>query len=291
MERKTFLRILTMSALGLQHLDALANAIPSDNKEMPVVFAGHGSPMNGIEDNTFSRTWVELAKTMPIPEAVVVVSAHWLTRGTWVTAMEHPRTIHDFAGFPPQLSAFQYPAPGSPTLAREIVKGASALPIQLDHEWGLDHGTWSVIRWMYPKANIPVLQVSLDMKNTEQQHYELGQALAKLRKRRVLVIGSGNMVHNLRMIAWDKLAEPDFGFDWAQDMNVLFKEKISKQDHTALINYRALSKVAMLAIPTPDHYWPLLTTLGLTSAKDSIRFFNDNAVGGSLTMTGVVFGG
>lgn len=139
-----------MGTLGLQHLEALANAIPVDSKEMPVVFAGHGSPMNGIEDNPFSRTWAGLAKSMPVPEAVVVVSAHWLTRGTWVTAMEKPRTIHDFSGFPPQLSAVQYPAPGSPRLARDIVKGASTLPIQLDHEWGLDHGTWSVIRWMYP---------------------------------------------------------------------------------------------------------------------------------------------
>lgn len=280
-----------MGTLGLQHLEALANAIPVDSKEMPVVFAGHGSPMNGIEDNPFSRTWAGLAKSMPVPEAVVVVSAHWLTRGTWVTAMEKPRTIHDFSGFPPQLSAVQYPAPGSPRLARDIVKGASALPIQLDHEWGLDHGTWSVIRWMYPKANIPVLQVSLDLKNTEQQHYELGQALATLRKRRVLVIGSGNMVHNLRMVAWDRLQDPEFGFDWAHDMNTLFKDKISKQDHKALINYRALSKAAMLAIPTPDHYWPLLATLGATHSGDTIRFFNDKAVGGSLTMTGVVFGG
>lgn len=210
-----------MGTVALNAVESLASIIPADTSTMPVVFAGHGSPMNGIEDNVFSRTWAELAKTMPMPEAVVVISAHWLTRGTLVTAMEKPRTIHDFSGFPPQLSAVQYPAPGSPTLSREIVKGASAIPIQVDHEWGLDHGTWSVIRWMYPKANIPVLQVSLDMKNTEQQHYQLGQALAKLRKRRALVIGSGNMVHNLRMVAWDKLGESEYGFGWAHDMNAL----------------------------------------------------------------------
>lgn len=257
---------------------------------MPALFIGHGSPMNGIEDNEFSRQWSILGKEIPIPSAVLVVSAHWLTRGTWITAMDHPKTIHDFGGFPQELFEVQYPAPGSPTLAKETSQLITSVPVGLDHEWGLDHGTWMVVRHMYPDANIPVLQLSIDYYESPDFHYQLGKELRELRKRGVLIIGSGNMVHNLRMVAWDKLNESEFGFDWALEMNTLFKTKIESKDHRDLIEYKNLGHAGRLAIPTPDHYFPLLYLLGIQGEKEDVSFFNDKAVGGSLTMTSVKFG-
>jgi 4,5-DOPA dioxygenase extradiol len=257
---------------------------------MPALFIGHGSPMNGIEDNEFSRKWSILGKEIPKPSAVLVVSAHWLTRGTFITAMEHPKTIHDFGGFPKKLFEVQYPAPGNPNLAKAISDLVVSTNIEFDHEWGLDHGTWTVVRHMYPEANIPVLQLSIDYYESPEFHYRLGKELRELRKKGVLVIGSGNMVHNLRMVAWDKLNEPEFGFDWALEMNTLFKTKIGSNDHRDLIDYRNLGHAGKLAIPTPDHYFPLLYLLGIQGEKDEVSFFNDKAVGGSLTMTSVRFG-
>ncbi|WP_113924697.1 4,5-DOPA-extradiol-dioxygenase [Cognataquiflexum aquatile] len=257
---------------------------------MPALFIGHGSPMNGIEDNEFSRQWSILGKEIPKPSAVLVVSAHWLTRGTWITAMDHPKTIHDFGGFPQELFEVQYPAPGSPTLAKETSELITSVPVGLDHEWGLDHGTWMVVRHMYPDANIPVLQLSIDYYESPDFHYQLGKELRELRKRGVLIIGSGNMVHNLRMVAWNKLNGPEFGFDWALEMNTLFKTKIQSKDHRDLIDYKNLGHAGRLAIPTPDHYFPLLYLLGIQGEKEDVSFFNDKAVGGSLTMTSVKFG-
>ena len=257
---------------------------------MPALFIGHGSPMNGIEDNEFSRQWSILGNEIPKPSAVLVVSAHWLTRGTWITAMDHPKTIHDFGGFPQELFEVQYPAPGSPTLAKETSELITSVPVGLDHEWGLDHGTWMVVRHMYPDANIPVLQLSIDYYESPDFHYQLGKELRELRKRGVLIIGSGNMVHNLRMVAWDKLNESEFGFDWALEMNTLFKTKIESKDHRDLIEYKNLGHAGRLAIPTPDHYFPLLYLLGIQGEKEDVSFFNDKAVGGSLTMTSVKFG-
>ncbi|MCR9015525.1 4,5-DOPA dioxygenase extradiol [Aquiflexum gelatinilyticum] len=257
---------------------------------MPALFIGHGSPMNGIADNEFSRQWSILGKEIPKPSAVLVVSAHWLTRGTFITAMEHPKTIHDFGGFPKELFEVQYPAPGNPNLAKAISDLVVSTNIEFDHEWGLDHGTWTVVRHMYPEANIPVLQLSIDYYESPEFHYRLGKELRELRKKGVLVIGSGNMVHNLRMVAWDKLNEPEFGFDWALEMNTLFKTKIGSKDHRDLINYRNLGHAGKLAIPTPDHYFPLLYLLGIQGEKEEVSFFNDKAVGGSLTMTSVRFG-
>jgi len=258
--------------------------------KMPVLFIGHGSPMNGIEDNTFSKTWAKLGAEIPKPKAVLVVSAHWLTNGTHITAMEAPKTIHDFGGFPQALFDVQYPAPGSPELALETSKLITSTSVGLDHDWGLDHGTWTVVRHMYPNADIPVLQLSIDYSKPPQYHYELAKELAALRKKGVLIIGSGNMVHNLRMVAWDKLNEPEFGYDWAQEINQVFKEKIVAGDAQSLIQYERLGSAAKLAIPTPDHYYPLLYTLGLQDKTDAIDFFNDKAVGGSLTMTSVRIG-
>jgi 4,5-DOPA dioxygenase extradiol len=254
---------------------------------MQVLFVGHGSPMNGIEDNEFSKRWTAMAKEIPIPKAVLVVSAHWFTKGTRITAMDFPPTIHDFGGFPEELKQVQYPAPGYPQLAKETVSLIHSTDVVLDHDWGLDHGTWTVVRHMYPDANIPVLQLSIDYSKDAQYHYELAMEMYQLRKKGVLIIGSGNMVHNLRMVKWDKLYGPEYGFDWALQMNDLFKTLISAGDHNPLIHYNALGKEAQLAIPTPEHYLPLLYTLGLQVQNDAISFFNDKAIGGSLTMTSV----
>ena len=257
---------------------------------MPVLFVGHGSPMNGIEDTEFSRRWTDMAREIPVPKAVLVVSAHWFTRGTHITAMDFPKTIHDFSGFPRELFAVEYPAPGNPELANETASMIHTADVGLSHDWGLDHGTWTVVRHMYPLANIPVLQLSIDYTKDAKYHYELAKEIYQLRKKGVLIIGSGNIVHNLRMVAWDKLYVPDYGYDWAKQINNTFKELISNGSHDQLIDYKNLGKEALLAIPTPEHYLPLIYTLGLKGKNDGVSFFNDKAVGGSLTMTSVKFG-
>ncbi len=255
---------------------------------MPVLFIGHGSPMNGIEHNTFSNGWRTMAANIPVPTAVLVVSAHWYTRGTFVTAMDFPKTIHDFGGFPQALFDVQYPAPGNPELAAETAGLIHSAAVGLDHDWGLDHGTWTVVRHMYPEASIPVLQLSIDYTKSPKEHYELAKEIYALRKKGVLVIGSGNMVHNLRMLSWEMINGG--GYDWAVEMNDTFKNLIANGEHEALINYRALGTAATLAIPTPEHYLPLLYTLGLKNQQENLSFFNDQAVGGSLTMTSVSIG-
>lgn len=260
------------------------------DEKLPVLFIGHGSPMNGIEDNEFTRTWAKFGNEIPKPKAVLVISAHWLTNGTQVTAMENPSTIHDFGGFPQALFEVQYPAKGSPELAKATSNLVTSTNVGLNHDWGLDHGTWTVVKHMYPNAEIPVLQLSIDYSKPAQYHFDLAKQLVSLRKKGVLIIGSGNMVHNLRMIAWDKLQEPEFGFDWAIEMNSIFKEKIGNRDFQSLIDYEKLSSAAKLAIPTPDHYFPLIYSLALQENQDNISFFNDKLVGGSLNMTSVKFG-
>ena len=264
--------------------------LQEEDVKLPVLFIGHGSPMNGIEDNEFSQNWAKMGLEIPKPKAVLVISAHWLTRGTHITAMNNPKTIHDFGGFPQELFEVQYPAPGSPELALATKQLITSTDVGLDHDWGLDHGTWTVVRHMYPDADIPVLQLSIDYSKPPQYHYDLAKQLASLRKKGVLIIGSGNMVHNLRMVAWDKLNESEYGYDWATEMNTVFKSKIADGNHKALIDYETLNKAAKLAIPTPDHYYPMLYNLALQDSKDEISFFNDKAVGGSLTMTSVKIG-
>ena len=270
------------------------NRFTSDLKEqeqlMPVLFVGHGSPMNGIEDNDFSKRWKEMAKEMPTPAAVLVISAHWFTRGTKITAMDFPPTIHDFGGFPQALFDVQYNAPGHPALAKETAALITSTAVELNHDWGLDHGAWTIIRHMYPQANIPVLQLSIDYTKGAQYHYDLAKEIYALRKKGVLIMGSGNMVHNLGMIAWDKMKEPEYGYDWALQLNDQFKNLINAGDHQSLIKYEALGKEARLAIPTPEHYLPLMYTLGLKGEQDPVSFFNDKAVAGSLTMTSVKLG-
>jgi len=276
--------------MSLHDFKNWTDSLGGQDTKMPVLFIGHGSPMNGIEDNEFSQTWRRMGEQITRPKAVLVVSAHWLTRGTHITAMENPKTIHDFGGFPQALFDVQYPAKGNPELAKETSRLITSTNVGLDHEWGLDHGTWTVVRHMYPDADIPVLQLSIDYDRPPEYHYNLAKEIAALRKKGVLIIGSGNMVHNLRMVDWRRLSEPDFGFDWALEMNTVFKEKIGNGDHKALINYETLNKAASLAIPTPDHYYPLLYTLGLQDKEDEISFFNDRLVGGSLNMTSVKIG-
>lgn len=269
---------------------SFTETLQEQNYLMPILFIGHGSPMNGIEDNEFSNRWKAMAKEIPTPKAVLVVSAHWFTKGTSITAMDFPKTIHDFGGFPDALFQVQYPAPGNAALAKETASMIQTTHVELDHDWGLDHGTWTVIRHMYPEANIPVLQLSIDYTKDPSFHYALAKELYHLRKKGVLIIGSGNMVHNLRMVAWDKLEGPAYGYDWALQMNQTFKDLILNKEHELLIHYNRLGKEAMLAIPTPEHYLPLLYTLGLQSKDDTVSFFNDKPVGGSLTMTSVKIG-
>ncbi len=273
---------------GLSAFRKFTDALPETGQQMPVLFVGHGSPMNGIEDNEFSLYWERLGREIPRPAAVLVVSAHWFIRSTKVTAMDFPKTIHDFGGFPQALFDVQYPAPGSPALAKEMTESIRSVHVEQDHDWGLDHGAWTVVRRMYPKADIPVLQLSIDYTKGPQFHYELAKELAFLRKKGVLIIGSGNMVHNLGMINWRMM--DGGGYDWAYQMNDKFKEFILKGDHHPLIKYESLGQEARMAIPTPEHYIPLLYTLALQDKKDEVGFFNDKAVGGSLTMTSVRIG-
>ncbi|GAB4039820.1 4,5-DOPA-extradiol-dioxygenase [Spirosoma gilvum] len=278
--------------LTLPALKTLADSLPEQDIQMPVLFIGHGSPMNAIEDNEFSERWRRLGQEIPAPKAVLCVSAHWLTRGTFVTAMNRPRTIHDFGGFPRALFDVEYPAPGAPELAHELQAALAPAPVGLDHDWGLDHGTWSVVRQMYPQATIPVLQLSLDYTRPAAWHYDLGKQLAGLRKKGVLVIGSGNMVHNLRLLVLppDGHANGAYGHDWALEMNDIFKRNILVGDHQALIQYKSLGPAATLAVPSIDHYFPLLYALALQEKNEAPLMFNDKVVAGSLTMTSVKFG-
>ncbi len=275
--------------MKLNALNAITSSFGATDK-MPVLFLGHGSPMNAIEENEFVAGFRKVGQKLPKPKAILVVSAHWETRGTFVTAMQNPRTIHDFGGFPKALFDVQYPAPGSPELAQETKNTIKKTEIGLDHSWGLDHGAWSVVKHLYPNADVPVIQMSIDHYQTPKYHYSLAKELASLRKKGVLIIGSGNMVHNLRMVAWDKLNTPNYAFDWATEASEKMKRFILSDDHKQLVNFSAQGSAFELAIPTPEHYIPLLYTLGLKEENEAIGLFNDKAVGGSLTMTSVRIG-
>ena len=270
--------------MGLKEFNKMTEMF-GNTQQMPVLFLGHGSPMNAIEDNEFSRKWEEIGKTLPKPEAVLCISAHWETRGTFVTAMLKPATIHDFGGFPQTLFDVQYPAPGSPVLAAGTKNIITKTEVGLDEKWGLDHGCWSVVRHLYPKADIPVIQMSLDYYQTPQYHYDIAKELATLRKKGVLIIGSGNMVHNLGMVVWAKLNSEEYGYDWAIEANEKMKKNILSDDHNQLINYKSQGKAYNMAIPTPEHYLPLLYALALKEKNEKLILFNDKIVAGSLSMT------
>lgn len=254
---------------------------------MPVLFLGHGSPMNAIEENQFVTGFRDLAKTLPQPNAILCISAHWFTKGTKVTAMEMPRTIHDFGGFPQALFDVQYPAKGSPQLAVETQRILDPVTVELDEHWGLDHGAWSVIKHLYPDANVPVIQLSIDYTKSGQYHFELAQKLQELRYKGVLIIGSGNIVHNLRLVDFRNFDKDNYGYDWAIEARETVNNYLLDGNFDPLINFERLNKAIQLAIPTPDHYLPLLYTLGLKDKTDDLSLFNDKLLAGSLSMTSV----
>jgi 4,5-DOPA dioxygenase extradiol len=254
--------------------------------KMPVLFLGHGSPMNAIEENEFVQAFRELGRDIPKPESILCISAHWETRGTHVTAMPKPKTIHDFGGFPPELYEVQYPAPGSPVLAQSAKESVSLTEVGLDQNWGLDHGAWSVIKHLYPEADVPVVQMSLDYTKGPEYHYELAKQLGRLRRRGVLIVGSGNMVHNLRLIDWRRLND-EFSFDWAAEAGEKMKTLVLEGDHKSLASIRSLGRAFEMAIPTAEHFLPLLYALASQEKDDAVSFFNDKPIGGSITMTSV----
>nr|MBK9653413.1 4,5-DOPA dioxygenase extradiol [Bacteroidota bacterium] len=294
MNRKNFLKSLTMLPIAgsITSLESLAKAADSfaKSESMPVLFVGHGSPMNAIEDNRFSREMKTIGKRMGKPSAILMISAHWETKGSFVTIQEKPQTIHDFGGFPQALFEAQYPAPGSTWLAGETQKAVASNQIAFDGKWGFDHGCWSVAMNMFPLADVPIVQLSLDYTQTASQHYALAQQLKTLRNKGVLIIGSGNMIHNLGMLSLkgNSFDEP-YGYDWAMELNSKLKQDIENKNHQSLINYTSFGKAASLAIPTPEHYLPMLYTLAMQNEKDSLEFFNDSVVAGSISMTSFVF--
>jgi len=288
MQRKSFLKLtaalpLAFAAMKLKDFGQLANTLePSDT--MPLLFIGHGNPMNAITDNEWRRSWVELGQKLSPPKAILVISAHWLTRGTHVTMNERPETIHDFGGFPQELFQQEYPAPGAVDYAKMVIEGVESVPVHESYEWGLDHGTWSVLKPMFPEAKIPVFQLSIDYYKPIQYHYDLARELAFLRSKGVLIIGSGNVVHNLRAIAPNHPT-----LDWAAEFDAFVKEKIENKDHQALVDYQQAGKLAQLAHPTNDHYLPLLYVLGLRNEKDNLEFFNETFDMGSISMRSMIF--
>ena len=266
-------------------MEPLTDSAPVANK-MPALFVGHGNPMNAIEDNEFSRAWEEVGKTLPRPKAILCVSAHWETAGTQVTAMERPQTIHDFGGFPRALYQKQYPALGAPDLARLIKEVVTETQVRSDTDWGLDHGAWSVLCRMYPNADIPVVQLSLDGTKEPEHHYALGKELRVLRDQGILIVGSGNIVHNLRLVDFSQ----DGGYDWAVEFDETIKRLILARDHDSIIHYHTLGQAARLSIPTNEHYLPLLYVLALQEEQDQARFFADRLTSGSLSMRSLWIG-
>jgi 4,5-DOPA dioxygenase extradiol len=293
MKRRNFLTlmaggaIMTGTATNLGSLKELFHEKYSGPK-MPVLFLGHGSPMNALADNDFTQTLGRLGDKISKPKAILCVSAHWMTEGSWVTGMEKPKTIHDFYGFPQALFDVQYPAAGSTEIAQMIKANITDPKVHLDHEvWGLDHGTWSVLRHMYPEADVPVLQLSIYMSQPAEYHFKLGQELAKLRDKGVLIMGSGNIVHNLRQISWKEDARP---LDWAIEFDEWVKEKIIKRDFTPLQSDVLKSEAGKLSIPTPDHYYPLLYALGAADSTDEMHFEYEGIQNASISMRCVSFG-
>jgi 4,5-DOPA dioxygenase extradiol len=254
----------------------------------PALFLGHGSPMQAIEPSRFTAAWEQLGRELPRPRAILAVSAHWYGRGTAVTAQARPRTIHDFYGFPPALYALQYPAPGEPLLAARVAALLAPTAVRLDAEWGLDHGAWSVLRYLYPRADIPVIQLSLDASLSGPQHYALAQRLAPLRDEGVLVLGSGNVVHNLRMLQFDPAAMAP---PWAVSFNAAVRAGLQAGRHDALAAYESLDAGAALSVPTPEHYLPLLYVLALARAGDAVSMPIDGMDLGSISMLGVLISG
>ena len=257
------------------------------SERMPAIFFGHGNPMNALADNALTRSWFEIGQSFPKPEAVLCISAHWYIPSVAVTAMERPRTIHDFGGFPQALFEVQYPAPGSPALAERVNQLLSGV-VADESSWGLDHGTWSVLRHVFPKADVPIVQLSINEIEPPQFHYDLAQKLRPLRDDGILIVGSGNLVHNLHAYAWGKHdVEP---FEWAVRFENKVRELMVAGEHQPLIDYETLGRDAMLSAPTPDHYLPLLYVLAQARRYDSISFPVEGFDGGSISMLAVQVG-
>lgn len=257
-------------------------------EKMPLLFVGHGSPMNAIDVNPFTKALNSLGGKIPRPHAILVVSAHWMSEGTWVTEMPQPKTIHDFYGFPQELFDIKYPAPGSPEVARLIRQTVKEPQVHGDTEmWGLDHGTWSVLRHLYPKADIPVLQMSLYMEQPPEYHFKVGEQLRTLRERGILILGSGNLVHNLRRIKWEPDAQP---YDWALEYDEWLKKQLSQKQFQTVLNDFHKTEAGKLSVPTLDHYFPLHYVLGASDAQDELRFEYEEIQNGSISMRTISLG-
>lgn len=252
--------------------------------KMPAIFIGHGNPMHAIEDSTFSHLWTTIGRALPRPRAILCISAHWETIGTRVTAMDRPRTLHDFAGFPQALFDVKYPAPGSPALAGKVQSLANT-PVTLDYDWGLDHGAWSVLCRLFPAADVPIVQLSLDSTKTLAAHYALGQSLRALRNQGVLIVGSGNIVHNLGAVVWK-----DTAYDWALRFDEQIKHWILAGDHTAILHFDRLGAAARLAVPTSEHYLPLLYCLAQQEPGETVTFFAETVTLGAIGMRSLLIG-
>ncbi len=247
----------------------------------PAVFIGHGSPMYALEPNRHTDSWAALGKRLHKPDAILLISAHWLTRGIWLTAMQQPKTIHDFGGFPEALFQIQYPAPGSPVLAQRVKSLLKQAVVLEEHEWGIDHGAWSVLRYLYPNADVPVVQLSLDGSLSAEEHYTLAKQLAPLRDENILILGSGNIVHNLRLIDWDPDAVP---LSWANEFNRFFTSQILANQHSPLLDWQGAGDAARLSIPTPEHYWPALYPLALQGSGEQVEIISNGIEMGSISM-------
>jgi len=294
MKRSQFLNLLGLASIhlsmnSLNDLKRISDSFPLSQR-MPVLFLGHGSPMNGIEENEFTKGFKISSKTIPKPNAIICISAHWFTKGTKVTAMELPKTIHDFGGFPQELYEQQYPAKGNPTLARETKQLLHSTPVELDEKWGLDHGTWTVLKHLYPKADVPVIQLSIDYTKDANYHFELAKQLSSLRNKGVLIVGSGNIIHNLGLVDWKNFDKDNYGYDWAIEAQETINNYLVDGNFNPLINYKKQSKAVQLAIPSPDHYLPLIYTLGLQQKDKNRQLFNDKLLADSLSMTSLKIG-
>ena len=275
--------------MNLNDLESITQQF-NNTEKMPVLFLGHGSPMNAIEENQFVQGFRNISREIPKPNAILCISAHWFTNGTFVTAMLNPKTIHDFYGFPKELFEVNYPAPGSPELARETAELLFPEIVEEDHSWGLDHGAWSVIKHLYPNAEIPVIQLSIDYSKPPQYHFDLAKKLQKLREKGILIIGSGNIVHNLRMIDWKNINTVGAGWDWAVEAREKTNNWLLDGNFQNLIDYQRQGVALQTAVPSPDHYLPLIYSLGLKEKSENLSLFNDELIGGSLSMTSVRIG-
>ena len=275
--------------MNLNDLESITQQF-NNTEKIPVLFLGHGSPMNAIEENQFVQGFRNISREIPKPNAIRCISAHWFTNGTFVTAMLNPKTIHDFYGFPKELFEVNYPAPGSPELARETAELLLPEIVEEDHSWGLDHGAWSVIRHLYPNAEIPVIQLSIDYSKPPQYHFDLAKKLQKLREKGILIIGSGNIVHNLRMIDWKNINTVGAGWDWAVEAREKTNNWLLDGNFQNLIDYQRQGVALQTAVPSPDHYLPLIYSLGLKEKSENLSLFNDELIGGSLSMTSVRIG-